>query len=117
VPELAEVEEYRILLTAHLPGTRVGNVRVLDSQVLRNATAESFCTRLIGTRFGEPLRHGKWLILPTDGPTLVVHNATTGRLYFAPAGLGVEPDRYDRLLIMTDSGELHYADLRKLRGI
>ncbi|MCW2526964.1 MAG: formamidopyrimidine-DNA glycosylase, partial [Pseudonocardiales bacterium] len=117
MPELPEVEDFRILLTAHLPGTRVLDVRVLDPQILRNATPRSFSERLVGTRFEKPLRHGKWLIVPTDGPTLLIHNATTGRLYFVDAGVNVEADRYDRLLITTDAGDLHYADLRKLRGI
>lgn len=43
--------------------------------LLRNANAETFQNRLVGARFQvdiliqAPRRHGKWLMLPTDGPT------------------------------------------------
>jgi formamidopyrimidine-DNA glycosylase len=94
-------------------------VRVLDPGVLRNATAKAFENRLVGACFQAPGRHGKWLILPTDGPTLLLHSGMTGRPYFAKAGSVGRPatDRNDRLIISTDEGELRYADLRKLRGV
>lgn len=125
MPELPDVEGYRLLLVRHLVGSRVRDVRVLDPGILRNADRDTFRDRLLGCRFNTPGRHGKWLILPTDGPTLLIHNGMTGRPYFsavrtgmdgAPVAVG-EADRNDRLIIMTDRGELHYADLRKLRGI
>ncbi len=118
MPELPDVEGQRAALAEQLTGTRVLDVRVLDAGVLRNATAGSFRDRLLGRRFHPPGRHGKWLVLPTDGPTLLVHNGMTGRPSFVAEG--TEPDaaaeRNDRLVITTDAGELHYADLRKLRG-
>ena len=119
MPELPDVEGYRIALAEHLPGSRVRGVRVLDPSVLRNATAVAFQNRLTGARFQAPERHGKWLLLPTDGPTLLVHSGMTGRPYFANADRTGQPetDRNDRLIISTDKGELRYADLRKLRGV
>ncbi|MEB3981891.1 Fpg/Nei family DNA glycosylase [Mycobacterium sp. 663a-19] len=68
-----------------------------------------------GHRFKGPRRHGKWLILPTDGPTLLVHRGMTGHPYHAEDG--AEPQRFERLTVSLDSGELRYADMRKLRGV
>jgi formamidopyrimidine-DNA glycosylase len=55
------------------------------------------------------------LILPTDGPALLVHSGMTGHPYYAADD--TEPDRYERLVVSLDKGELRYADLRKLRGV
>ena len=114
MPELPDVEGFRRDLALSLPGRRVRDVDVADAGVLRNTTARSLAKALSGHRFGAPDRHGKWLILPTDGPTLLVHSGMTGRPHFVHDG---GRDRYDRLVIRLDRGELHYADQRKLRGV
>jgi formamidopyrimidine-DNA glycosylase len=88
---------------------------VRDAGVLRNTTARALARALIGHRFDQPRRHGKWLLLPTDGPTLLVHSGMTGHPYFADGdGAAWGPER---LVIALDRGELRYADLRKLRGV
>lgn len=119
MPELPDVEGYRSMLSEYLPGTSVRDVQVIDAGVLRNTSAAAFRDQLLGCRFRTPRRRGKWLMLPTDGPTLLIHNGMTGRLYFAEAGSSsaAESDRNDRLIISTDAGEFCYADLRKLRGV
>ncbi|WP_374157017.1 DNA-formamidopyrimidine glycosylase family protein [Mycobacterium sp. G7A2] len=114
MPELPDVEGFRERLSATLPGRRIDSVEVRDSGVLRNASARALNRVLSGRRFEEPRRHGKWLLLPADGPTLLVHSGMTGRPYYTSAGDG---DRHDRVVITLDRGELHYADQRKLRGI
>lgn len=115
MPELPDVEGYRRALTQVLPGRRVEHVHVGDAGVLRNASARSFGRQLRGRTFTTPGRHGKWLLLPTDGPTLIVHSGMTGRPYYAPAG--AEPERFDRVRLDLDDGEFRYNDLRKLRGL
>ena len=117
MPELPDVENYRIMLAEHLSGKRVRDVRVLDSGVLRNATACAFRARLLGRTFTHTSRRGKWLLAATDDPVLLVHHGMTGRLYLSRPGDGQADDPNDRLIIRTDSVELHYADLRKLRGL
>ena len=127
MPELPDVEGFRIALAEHLPGERVRDVQVLDAGVLRNATAQVFRDHLIGWRFQTPLRQGKWLILPTDGPTLLIHNGMTGRPYVianragdntsSGGNAGPDIDLDVRLVITTDRVQLRYADLRKLRGV
>ncbi len=115
MPELPDVEGYRRELADTLPGRQVRRVEVRDAGVLRNTSARTLEQNLGGRRFGTPRRHGKWLILPTDGPTLLVHSGMTGHPYHATAG-DAEKD-YERLVLRLDRGELRYADLRKLRGV
>jgi len=115
VPELPDVEEFRRELADALPGRRIRGVQVRDPGILRNATAAALARRLDGHRFDHPRRHGKWLMLPTDGPTLLVHSGMTGHPHYAADGAEREP--YERLVIALDRGELHYADLRKLGGV
>lgn len=115
VPELPDVEGFRRELSSKLPGRRIRRVRVRDPGILRNISAAALGRRLDGRRFDRPRRHGKWLILPTDGPTLLVHSGMTGHPYYADEADEREP--YERLTLELDRGELRYADLRKLRGV
>jgi formamidopyrimidine-DNA glycosylase len=115
VPELPDVEGFRTELADSLPGRKIRDVKVRDAGVLRNRTARNLKRELTGHRFAVPRRHGKWLILPTDGPTVLVHSGMTGRPYYAPAETPEEGT--ERLTIALDSGELRYTDLRKLRGV
>jgi formamidopyrimidine-DNA glycosylase len=115
MPELPDVEGFRRALAAVLPGRHVRAVHVSDAGVLRNSTPAGLGRALAGCRFATPRRHGKWLLLPTDGPTLLVHSGMTGRPYYTADG--TQPARFDRLVVELDRGELHYADQRKLRGV
>jgi formamidopyrimidine-DNA glycosylase len=115
VPELPDVEGFRRELARSLPGRRVRRVEVRDAGVLRNTTPRALSRNLVGRRFKEPRRHGKWLILPTDDPVLLVHSGMTGYPYYASDK--ADAMGYERLVIALDRGELRYADLRKLRGV
>jgi formamidopyrimidine-DNA glycosylase len=115
VPELPDVEGFRRELAKTLPRRRIQHVDVRDPGILRNTSAAALARRLAGHRFETPRRHGKWLILPTDGPTMLIHSGMTGHPYYAKAG--AEPEKYERLVVSLDQGELRYADLRKLRGV
>ncbi|HYZ66711.1 MAG TPA: DNA-formamidopyrimidine glycosylase family protein, partial [Mycobacterium sp.] len=115
MPELPDVEGFRRELAEKLPGRRVRHVDVRDAGVLRNTTGRELERNLVKHTFGQPRRHGKWLILPTDGPMLLVHSGMTGQPYFAAAG--ADEKGYERLVLNLDRGELRYADLRKLRGV
>jgi formamidopyrimidine-DNA glycosylase len=115
MPELPDVEGFRRELADKLPGRLVRRVDVRDAGVLRNTTGRALARNLVKHTFRDPRRHGKWLILPTDGPTLIIHSGMTGQPYYASAG--AEEKGYERLVIGLDRGELRYADLRKLRGV
>ena len=116
MPELPDVEGYRRMIEQQLASARVGDVQVLDGGVLRNEMPEAFRGRLVGNTVIRAQRRGKWLLLTTTGPTLLVHHGMTGRLYLTHQDIS-DVDGNDRVVISTDHGDLHYADLRKLRGL
>jgi formamidopyrimidine-DNA glycosylase len=110
VPELPDVEGYRSSLARTLPGRRVCQVDVRDAGVLRNTTPRTLDRQLAGHRFTDPRRHGKWLILPTDGPTLLVHSGMTGRPYYAEDD---QPEQgWERLVIDLDRVDGSIRDRR-----
>jgi len=115
MPELADIEGMRRTLSTQLPGRLITEIEVLDAAILRNCDSVHFVRATIGLRFSEPARRGKWLLLPTDGPSLLVHCGMTGRAYAVDTPPVARPD--DRLVIQLDKGQLRYADRRKLRGI
>ena len=116
MPELPDVEGYRIALSGTLPGRTVRRVRVADAGVLRNTSARAFQRALRGEKFRTPRRHGKWLMLPTGTKTLLVHSGMTGRPYYTASATD-HPERFDRVSLELDRGEFRYNDLRKLRGL
>jgi formamidopyrimidine-DNA glycosylase len=116
VPELPDVEGFRRVLAEHATGRRVERVDVLDPGVLRGVAPGRFRQRLRGRRFGEPRRHGKWLIVPMrDGPVLLAHFGMTGSLVWASDDS--ERHRHDRVVFVLPHGELRYRDMRKLQGL
>ena len=116
MPELPDIEGYRRMIEQQFVGAQVRNVHVLDAGVVRNATPEALRVRLLGRTIVTAQRRGKWLLIATTGPTLLIHSGMTGRLYVTDVG-DARVDRYDRVVVTIDSHDLHYADLRKLRGL
>ncbi|WP_328727066.1 Fpg/Nei family DNA glycosylase [Streptomyces sp. NBC_00259] len=117
MPELPDVEGFRKVLSSCAHGRRVTDIDVRDAGVLRGVTTRRLRRDVRGRRFGEPWRHGKWLIGPTDeGPALVWHFGMTGALLCASADEPVHA--HDRLVFtLDDERELRYRDQRKLQGV
>ncbi|MFZ0667416.1 MAG: DNA-formamidopyrimidine glycosylase family protein [Acidimicrobiales bacterium] len=115
MPELPDVERSRRLLHSHVVGEKVQAVDIRDPGVIRGRSSRDFVRRLVGRTFGEPTRHGKWLLAPTDGPTVLFHFGMTGDLIWDPPD--AEYLRYDRVIISVGSGNLVYRDQRKLQGL
>jgi len=115
VPELPDVEAYRRFFQRHATGRRVRALSA-DPTIVRNTTPQALRRALIGRTFDPPDRHGKWLICPSNGPTLLLHFGMTGDLIWS----GDEPERHrhDRLIIgFEGGGELRYRNMRKLGGV
>jgi formamidopyrimidine-DNA glycosylase len=99
------------------------SVVVHDKQVMHWGSADEFRTALVGRRFAEPKRHGKWLVLPTSGsesgegglPSVLLHFGMTGMLRWCTVGEEAHP--HDRVVFHFPSGELRYRDMRKLKGL
>jgi formamidopyrimidine-DNA glycosylase len=115
MPELPDVEGFRAVLATHASGHRIARVDVADAGVLRGITARQLDDGLRGRRIAKPIRHGKWLIARTDGPSILLHFGMTGSLHWLDSG--VPRDRHDRVIFATSAGELRYRDMRKLQGI
>jgi formamidopyrimidine-DNA glycosylase len=112
VPELPDVEGFRRTFARHAAGKRVHGVRGVDRTLLRNSSASGLGRVLGGRRFGQPRRHGKLLVCPTDGPALVLHFGMTGALVWSR-----DAHPHDRLVLELDDGELHYRNMRRFGGI
>lgn len=115
MPELPDVEAYRRFFRQTAAGKRIERIWA-DPTIVRNATPSALERAVRGRIFQDPERHGKWLICPTDGPTLLLHFGMTGDLIWS----GEEPERHrhDRLIIGFEGGdELRYRNMRKLGGV
>ncbi len=112
LPELPDVEGFRRLLQRHGAGAQIAGIDVVDSGVIRGRSAAEFTGQLLGRHFAAPQRRGKWLLAPTDGPTLLFHFGMTGSLEW-----NVDLNSADRVTFALESGTLAYRDRRKLRGL
>jgi formamidopyrimidine-DNA glycosylase len=115
MPELPDVEHYRLFFSEHATGRTVARLHA-DPTIVRNATPRALGAALHGRRFEEPTRHGKWLTAWTDGPALLLHFGMTGDLVWS----GDEPERHrhDRMILeFAGGGELRYRNMRKLGGV
>lgn len=116
MPELPDVEGFRGVFAEHGTGRTIRSVRVADAGVLRGVSARKLRETLSGRSFGEPERHGKWLVVPlSGGPVLLMHFGMTGSVTWESGD--AERHRHDRVTFGLDDGELRYRDMRKLRGI
>jgi len=115
MPELPDVEAYRLFFQEHAAGKTIRSVGA-DPTILRNTTPRGLAGAIRGHRFEDPGRHGKWLLCWTDGPGLLLHFGMTGDLIWS----GDEPrrHRHDRLWIsFAEDGELRYRNMRKIGGV
>jgi formamidopyrimidine-DNA glycosylase len=115
MPELPDVEAYRRFLHGHASGRTIRKVVVTDPGILRGVSPNDLHAALRDHRFEEPIRHGKWLIAPTTGPTVLLHFGMTGDLSWAEVPEGRH--RHDRVIFELDGGELRYRNMRKLGGL
>jgi formamidopyrimidine-DNA glycosylase len=129
VPELPEVEAYRLLAEARALRRTVRLVVAPDDWFLKRGLTGAAARRaLTGRRFVAARRTGKLLLLDTDGdgPTLGLRFGMTGRLIVDGAA-GVDQllyssDReeaaWDRFVLgFDDGGDLRVRDPRRLGGV
>ena len=116
MPELPEVETLRgdLARQGRIVGRRIVGATLLDPQAIFGVAPADFERRLVGQRFTDLARRGKYLIFGlSGGESLVVHLKMTGRLFWRRAN--DPPDSYLRTVFMLDDGyELRFTDVRKL---
>jgi formamidopyrimidine-DNA glycosylase len=114
MPELPEVETIKNELAPHIIGRGISGVTLLWQGIVRQPSAEEFCSRLIGQKITGIERRGKYLILSlTSGEALIIHLKMSGSLLLKPAS--AEADKYTRAIFDLNKGiRLSFRDPRKL---
>ena len=128
MPELPEVERYRVLAESSALGRPIAAVRAPDAWYLKRATsADSVSAVLVGQRFVAARRRGKLMMLETDdGTVLGLRFGMSGRLLVDDqagvdeliySGRFADP-RYERFAVVFDGGgTLSMNDPRRLGGV
>ncbi|AVX19886.1 DNA-(apurinic or apyrimidinic site) lyase [Carboxydocella sporoproducens DSM 16521] len=114
MPELPEVETVRRSLSPLVCGQEIRAVEVLHPGVIKGVlNARAFVTNLMGRRFVEIRRRGKYLLfLLDDGQVLLIHLRMTGRLVLAEAEAPLLP--HTHLIWHLSSGQqLRFSDVRR----
>ncbi|MCY0897762.1 MAG: bifunctional DNA-formamidopyrimidine glycosylase/DNA-(apurinic or apyrimidinic site) lyase [Firmicutes bacterium] len=114
MPELPEVETIRRYLAEVLPGEQIYAVPHLDPRMVKGSLmgAQDIARRLVGARFLEVERRGKFLLLPmSSGGTLLFHLGMSGRL------LLVHPNdplfKHTHVRLVLEHAELRLVDPRR----
>ena len=120
MPELPEVEVVRRGLAGFLPGRRVAAVSVSHPRPLRRHLGgpDGFAADLVGRRFGEPRRRGKFLWVPLDGvDALVAHLGISGQ--FRIDDPATPPAPHTRVVVDFEQPgpQLRFVDQRMFGGL
>ena len=114
MPELADVEGFRRLVAQHAAGRQIDDVVVHDPIIVRTHPVSSLVDGLRHRTVGAARRHGKWLIVETNGPQLLLHFGMTGALRWL---IGATQAREDRVTIRVGDGSLVVRDRRNLGSV
>lgn len=113
MPELPEVEVTARALRSKLKGARILSVEA-GKEKLRVPIPEQLDEALIGHRFADIHRRGKYLIFTTSekGVELVIHLGMSGTLRVITSDAG--PEKHDHLILgLTGSQEMRFNDPRR----
>jgi len=113
MPELPEVETIKNELLPHVVGRRITGVTLDWEGIVRQPSAEEFCSCLTGQEISGITRRGKYLIFSlSSGALLVIHLRLTGSLLIGQNSS--PPPKYTRAIINLDKGtSLFFRDPRK----
>ncbi len=120
MPELPEVEVVRRGLSAALTGRKIARVDVLHARPVRRHLpgADDFALSLVGRRFAEPKRRGKYLWLPlTDGDAVLAHLGMSGQFLVADPSLPDQRNTRIRFVFADDGPEVRFVDQRMFGGL
>jgi formamidopyrimidine-DNA glycosylase len=111
MPELPEVETTRRGIAASLAGRRIVSVVVRERR-LRWPLPRGFERSLEGRRISSVRRRAKYLLIDTDGGTLIAHLGMSGSLRVLDAGTAAVG--HDHVDLVLDSGRcLRFNDPRR----
>ncbi|MBI4283356.1 MAG: bifunctional DNA-formamidopyrimidine glycosylase/DNA-(apurinic or apyrimidinic site) lyase [Chloroflexi bacterium] len=122
MPELPEVETVKNELSPYIIGRQITDVILLWEGIVRQPSAEEFCSRIIGQKITGITRRGKYLFVSlssgsareftTSGDSLIMHLKMTGSLLIGQDS--AEPPKYTRAIIHLDKDtKIFFRDPRK----
>jgi formamidopyrimidine-DNA glycosylase len=112
MPELPEVETVRRGIEKAVVSSTIVEAKVTGRRSVRRQTAAEFERLVTGRRILGASRRGKYLLLPLDVGTLVVHLRMSGQLVLhESADAAVAPHTHARFLL-DDGRELRFVDQR-----
>ena len=114
MPELPDLEVVREYLAPRLAGVTIAAAEVRRPLVVRCLLGGEPGEHLVGRRFVEVGRRGKFLLLSLDGGVyLVINPMLAGRLRYGEP-LGRDRTRDALVLALADGHELRYHDARDM---
>ena len=122
MPELPEVEVVRAGLAPLVSGRRIAAVTVLHPRPVRSwpGGADDFASALVGRRFTEPRRRGKFLWLPfDDGDAMLAHLGMSGQFRLNSAADPLAAHTRVLLDLVGEGGptQLRFVDQRMFGGL
>jgi formamidopyrimidine-DNA glycosylase len=112
MPEIPDLEAIRHYLKPRLEEREIARAEAPIPWLVR--TGADGLQSLIGHRFIDILRHGKYLLFNIeDGRVLVVNAMLTGRFHWVEAGTK-KPARLGVVFGFDDGHELRYSDMRRM---
>jgi formamidopyrimidine-DNA glycosylase len=116
MPELPETETIARDLDREIRGRVIVAVEVTKPDVLREADASTFASRLRGARVERVWRRAKLVVLDlSTGDRIVVQPRFTGALLLDDGALDERERKFSTLALRLDDGRLlHYRDIRRL---
>lgn len=117
MPELPEVETIARALrdgdgAIALPGRRIKRVAIHWESHIAVPSPRRFRKRLQGQTIQDVSRRGKYLVIPLDRDTLLIHLRMSGDLALRPSGTPRE--KHDHTIFDLDNGwDLRFNDARK----
>ena len=111
MPELAEVETVKNTLKSRILNKKIKKVQILYNKMIEN-DEDFFIKTLIGNRFIDILRRGKWLIFELDHYYLLSHLRMEGKFFIKDSYEEVQ--KHEHIIItFNDNTDLRYHDTRK----
>jgi formamidopyrimidine-DNA glycosylase len=116
MPELPEVETFRRRVGESALDRSIEHVRLHDADAVLDTSASTLRRHLLGERFCDAMRHGKYLFMGVDDGWLVLHFGMTGDVTVCPSD-SPEPEYTKMRIDFGDGGFLAYVCVRKLGHI
>ncbi|WP_341277873.1 DNA-formamidopyrimidine glycosylase family protein [Paenibacillus sp. FSL H8-0537] len=111
MPELPEIENYRVILTERLAGDRITGVQVLQEKLL-NVSAEQFDEALTNRTIWFVERRGKHLLLHLDNGKRLFAQLDAGASLFYGQG-DERPQSEAQIVIQLETGSLYVVGMRQ----